>query len=60
MAQMPQAFVRGDQALHVSPARSIGRQRTAGQHHLQDMEKLFRNLKVRLVAGVMERDQNFV
>jgi hypothetical protein len=60
VAKVPQAFVGRDKALHVAPPGSIGSQRTTGQHHLQDMEKLFRNLEIRLVAGVVKGDQNLI
>jgi hypothetical protein len=60
MAQMPQPFVSRDKAFHIPPARSIGSQRPTGQHHLQNMKKLFRDLEIRLIAGVMERDQDFI
>jgi len=50
----------GDQALHVTPARAVRRQRTAGQHHLQDLQELLSHLEVALIAGVMERNQNLV
>ncbi len=60
VAQMPKPFVRGDKAFHVPAARAVRGQRAAGQHHLQNVQQLFRNLKIALIAGMMERDQNFV
>jgi hypothetical protein len=56
---MPQPLVGRDQAFHVAPPCAIGRKRPPGQHHLQDMKKLLRDFEIRLVAGVMESDQDF-
>ena len=47
-------------ALHVSSFCSIGSQWATCQHHLQNMKKLFSDLEIRLVAGVMKGNQNFV
>ena len=57
---MPKPLVRGDQALHVAPPRAIRRQRTAGQHHLKDVQQLLGHLEIGLVAGVVEGDQHLV
>jgi hypothetical protein len=50
----------GHEALHVAPPCAVGRERTAGQHHLEDMEKLIRDLIISLVASVMKRNQDLV
>ena len=60
VAQVPKPLMRGDKTFHVAPPCAIGRQGPSGQHHFQHEKKLFRDLKVRLIAGVMKRDQNFV
>ncbi len=52
--------MRRYKALHVSSSCSIGSQWTTCQHHLQNMKKLFSDLEIRLVAGVMKGNQNFV
>src|SRR4051794_19182682 len=57
---MPKTLVRGDQALHVAPARAVGCYRTARQHHLQNMQELLGHLEIALVAGVMKCDQDLI
>ena len=60
VAQMPKPFVRRNQALHVPAPRSIRDQGTPRQHHLQNLQKLLRDVKVRLIAGMMKSDQDLV
>lgn len=52
--------MRGDEAFDVTTPGSIRNEWPAGQHHFKDTEKLFRHLKVGLIAGMMECDQDFV
>ena len=52
--------MRGDEAFHIPTPRPIRGQRSACQHHLQDLKQLFGDLEVTLVAGVMERDQDLI
>lgn len=60
VAQVPEPLVRGHQAFHVPPAGPIRSQRPACKHHFQNMKKLFRNLEIPLIAGVVESDQYLV
>ncbi len=60
MAQMPKTLMRRDQTLHIASPGAVGGQRPPGQHHLQDVEQLFRHLKVTLIAGMVEGDQDLV
>src|SRR5579862_6974590 len=60
MAQVPKPFMRGNQTLHVAAPRAVGCQRTAGQHHLQDVQQLLGDLEVGLIAGMMERNKDLV
>jgi hypothetical protein len=60
VTQVPEPLMGGDQAFHVAPARAVGREWAARQHHLEHMQKLFRYLEVRLVAGVVKSDENLV
>src|SRR5271165_2446178 len=60
MPQVPQALMRRDQALHITPTGSVRRQRTAGQHHLKHAKQFLRHLEIRLVTCMMERNQDLV
>ncbi len=60
VAQMPEAFVRRDQTLHIAPPGAVGSQWPPGQHHLQNMEQLFRDLEITLITGMVKGDQDFV
>jgi hypothetical protein len=60
MAEMPKALVRGDEALHIAPSSDIRRLGSPRQHHLQHAQKLLGNLQIRLIAGVVEGDQDLV
>lgn len=60
MTQVPQPLMRGDKAFHIAPTSAVRRQGTARQHHFKNVEQLLRHLKIALVAGVMERDENLV
>jgi hypothetical protein len=57
---MPQPLMCCDKAFHIAPSRAVGGQRTACQHHLEHMQKLFRYFQVALIAGVMKGDQDLV
>src|SRR4051794_6920581 len=60
MPQMPEPLMRGNEALHVAPSGAVRRQRPARQHHLQNVQQLLGHLEIRLVAGMVERDQDLV
>jgi hypothetical protein len=57
---MPEPLVCRNKALHVASPGSVWRQRSARQHHLQHVEKLFRHFQIALIAGMMEGNQDFV
>ena len=57
---MPEPLMRGDQTLHVLPARPIRCERLARQHHFQNAQQLVGNLKIPLVACLVERDEDLV
>jgi hypothetical protein len=50
--------MRRDQGFRVSPAIAV--RGTPRQHHLQELDQVFRDLKIALVAGLMKGDQDFV
>jgi len=60
MAKVPQPLVGSHQTLHIAAARAIRRQWPAGQHHFQNVQELLRHLKIALVAGMVEGDQNLI
>ncbi len=60
MTQVPQPLMGRNEAFHIPTTRSIRGQWTTGQHHFQDMEKLFRDLKICLITSVVKGDQDFV
>src|SRR5579875_2185153 len=60
VTQVPKPLVGGYQAFHVPPPAAVRRQRTAGEHHLKHMQQLLGDLKIALIAGLMESDHDFV
>lgn len=52
--------MRGNEALDALASIGIGVSRAAGDHAFEDDQKLFRDLIIVLIAGVMECDQNFI
>jgi hypothetical protein len=57
---MPEPFVCSHKAFHIPPPGAVRRKRPTCQHHLQDMEKLFCDLEVALIARVMKSDQDLI
>jgi hypothetical protein len=60
MPQLPKALMSGDQAF---PGAAIGPGREGGRsldHELQQVQQLSRDLNVRLVACVMEGDEDLI
>ncbi len=50
----------GDQAFNALAAVGIGGDGAAGEHVFEDMEKLFGDLKIALIAGMVKRDKDFI
>src|SRR5215467_6980657 len=59
MAEMPQPLMGGRHGFHIAPTVVL-HDWAPRQHHLQYMQELFGNLKVALVAGLMEGHQDLV
>jgi hypothetical protein len=63
MSKVPEPLVRCDQRVLVpSPLAAAQRARSplGCNHCLQDLQKTLRDLEIRLVAGLMEGDQDLV
>ncbi len=60
MAEMPKAFVGGDEGFHASAAVSVGDNGSAGQQVFDYLQQLLGDIVIGLIAGVMEGDQDLV
>ncbi len=60
MPQVPEALMRGDEALDAAAAVAVGVGWAPGQHDLENAQQVLGNLKIRGVAGMVERDQHLI
>src|SRR5271165_6019070 len=57
---MPQPLMRGDEALHAAPSRTVEVRRTTGEHHLEHLQQARGDFVIALVARLVERDEDLV
>jgi hypothetical protein len=60
MSQVPEPLVRRDQGFHGAPTIGLNLAWAACEHCFENLEELLRHLKLLLVAGLVESDQNLV
>lgn len=60
MPQMPQAFVRGHEALDVTTTIAVGLDWAPGEYGFEDVQQVRGTLQVRRVTRVMEGDQDLI
>jgi hypothetical protein len=60
VTQIPQSFMRRDQALGIPTARSVGHQGPPRDHHFEKPEQLLRDLEIPLIARTMECDEDLI
>jgi hypothetical protein len=57
---MPKPFMSGDQAFFGAAISAVWQTGRSVRHELQNIEQLFGDVDLPLIAGVMEGDQDFV
>jgi hypothetical protein len=57
---VPESLVGGDQGLHGAAAIGLDLARPAREHCFENLEELLRHLKLLLIAGLVESDQNLI
>ena len=60
VAQVPKPFMGGDQAIDAFSPVGIWRNGAARQHRFENMQELFSDLVISLVASVVKRQENFI
>jgi hypothetical protein len=60
VAQHPKPFMRGDKAFNAFSAIGIRTRSRAFQHFFENDQKIIRDLKIGLIAGMVEGDQNLI